>query len=445
MSGQIFKSGSQYFTTYPEKGEAMQGYIDDYYNRMYDAAKSGSSFGKSAGAAAYGWRGTSYPNAESAYFNAVMGKEMQFAMYTGENFYSALGARPYNHEGVRIAYKLASYGKDSNNNFVGAGATTAREGNISASVKMPVAEFRQPWKEIDFRFDYGLGLQALENKDDDVIAKKAYCNEMAVNFSDLIDKTLLRGIEIAQPTVDEDGVTVESSLNSVYRCIGSGKEVGKTVGGTTVTRAMVTPYGGASSDFYSFRSKGITADTTVGNSHAQNNLDGQYYDLGGGVISLADIKRLKMACSMNWGGKTSNKAFLASPVAGNKISTLMLANNVLVGQEYITKDFNGIHLNPGREIGLQVNMIEGVPLLEDPNITFDYTNEMPSVTKMGDFALVDFDHVWMSMLTPLEMYTNNDPVVLGEYKEHNLMHMRCETRIDKFITSGRISGIQDDA
>lgn len=444
MSGQIFKSGSQYFTTYPEKGEEMQGYIDDYYNRMYDAAKSGSSFGKSAGAAAYGWRGTSYPNAESAYFNAVMGKEMQFAMYTGENFYSALGARPYNHEGVRIAYKLASYGKNAAGKFVGAGATTTREGPISASVKMPVAEFREPWKEIDFRFDYGLGLQALENKDDDVIAKKAYCNEMAVNFSDLIDKTLLRGIDVAQPTGEEEGFgTVETSLNSVYRCIGSGKEINASSWSQDgdITPAMATPYGGAGSDFYNFRGK----DYETGGAHTQNNLDGQFFNLNGGVLSLADIKRLKMACSMNWGGKTSNKAFLASPVAGNKISTLMLANNVLVGQEYVTKDFNGIHLNPGREVGLVVNMIEGVPQLEDPNTTFDFVNEIPSVTKMGPYALVDFDHIWMSMLTPLEMYTNNDPVVLGEYKEHNLMHMRCETRIDKFITSGKITGIQDDA
>lgn len=446
MSGSIFKTGGgAYFTTYPEESYATEGYINDYYDKLYENAKISSPLRKSAGAAAYGWRGTSYPDAETAYFNAVMGKEMTFAMFTGETVYSMMPARPYGHEGVRIAYKLATYGKDSKGKFVGAGATTTREGKIGASVKMPVAEFRQPWKEFDFAFDYGLGLQALENKDDDVIAKKAYCNEMAVNFSDLMDKTLLRPVADAQPTQVEEttGQEVETSLNSIYRIIASGNEVGDNKKETdssgaevVINESHVTPYGGMGSDFYKFR-KG-------GSQHKKNNLDGQLIDLEGGVVSLADIKKLKTACAMNWNGKTSNKVFLTNPVLATKVSNSMLANNVLVGQEYLTKDFNGIHLTPGREVGLQVNMIEGIPVVEDPNIGFDFENECPSLTNMGDLTLLDLDHIWNSMLTPLEMFTNNDPIVNGEYKEHNLMHMRCEMRSDKYITSGRIIGIQND-
>lgn len=447
MSG-IYNFNGRIETTYPEVSSATEGYINDYYDRIYKSAKE--SIAKSAGAAGYGWRGTNYPNQETAYFNAVMGKELMFAMYTGENFYAATPTRPYGHEGVRIATKLATYGKDASGKFVGVGASTVREGTISSTYRMPVAEFRMPWKEIDFAFDYGLGLQALENKDDDVMAKKAYCNQMAVTFSNNIDRTILRPLGAGQPVKFEEstGATVETSLNSVYRCIASGLEYGKqrknslyNASGVAQTEAlngaMLSPFGGADGDFFKYRGDGA--------NHKKNNLDGQLIDLEGGVISLADIKRLKMACSMNWEGKYTNKAFIFSPVLANKISTLMLANNVLIGQEYVSKDFNGISLTPGREIGFQANIVEGIPVLEDPNICFNYADEAPSITEMGDATLLDFDHFWISLLTPLEMYTNNDPIIMKEYKEHNLMHMRCETRIDKFITSGRITGIQDDA
>ncbi len=451
MSG-IYQVNGHYFTTYAEDPSQTEGYINDYYDRSFAAAKS-SSIGKSAGAAAYGWRGTNYPNQETAYFNAVMGKETMFAMYTGETFYSTVQTRPYGHEGVRIATKLPTYGKDpTTGRFLGVGASTTREGKISPTYRMPVAEFRMPWKEIDFAFDYGLGLQALENKDDDVMAKKAYCNQMAVTFSNNIDRTLLRPIACEMPTAYEEGsdAIVETSLNSVYRCIASGKEANGTNVGkntiynaagvpqtSTITEEMVSPFGGGDGDFYKLRKGGA--------NHKKNNLDGQWIDLGGGVISLADIKRLKTACSINWEGKYTNKAFVLSPILGNKISTLMLANNVLINQEYMSKSFNGITLEPGREVGMKVNVFEGIPMVEDANVAFNYADEMPSINEMGDLMLLDYDHYWISLLTPLEMYTNNDPNVMKEYKEHNLMHMRCESRIDKFITSGRITGIQDDA
>jgi hypothetical protein len=472
----MYKSGDKYFSTYEETGSAMNQFIDDYYNDMLSFAKS------EGGVAGYGYRpNTGYLSPEHAYFNAYMGKEITSAMYSCDNIYTAMGSRPYAHEGVRIAYELASYGMTDATNatamgldttnategeefFVGAGAGITQEGNIGPSFTMPLGEFREPWKELDFAFDYGLGLQALEHKDDDTIQYKAYAEKMAMNFSDLIDRTLQRPIYMRQPLgKDIYGNTVETSLNSIYRCIASGSEVGAeyTVNGRTYTidEDHITPFGGAGarqavtgatgqvqkSDFETFR--GNNAGTQQAHAHTENALDGQVINLEGGVMQLGDLKKLKMLCQVNWSdmANPNNKAIIVSPVIQYKLGALMLANNVHLGQEYASKDFNGVKLMPGREAGYNMNTFEGLPLLMDGNVAFNFTTRRPSAIESGPVTILDFDHIWMSTVTPIELFTVNNPLLNTRYQERNLMHMRCETRIDSFMGSGRIVNIANDS
>ena len=462
VRAQMYKSGDKYFSTYEETGSAMNQFIDDYYNDMLSFAKSEN------GVAGYGYRpNTGYLSPDHAYFNAYMGKEITSAMYSCDNIYTAMGSRPYAHEGVRIAYELASYGmttkdkamemgvatQDSTETefFVGAGAGITQEGPIGPNYTMPLGEFREPWKELDFAFDYGLGLQALEHKDDDTIQYKAYAEKMAMNFSDLIDRTLQRPIYMKQPLgKDIYGNTVETSLNSIYRCIASGSEVGKTYNGVTLTADHITPFGGATdrgntgvvqkSDFETFRTH------TISNGN-ENALDGQVVDLEGGVMQLGDLKKLKMLCQVNWSdmANPNNKAIIVSPVIQYKLGALMLANNVHLGQEYASKDFNGVKLMPGREAGYNMNTFEGLPLLMDGNVAFNFQSRRPSAVESGPLTILDFDHIWMSTVTPIELFTVNNPLLNTRYQERNLMHMRCETRVDSFMGSGRIVNIANDS
>ena len=174
MNGQFVKLGNKLGTTYSESGDAMFDLIDDFYTGLY-------SFARSAGAATYG---------DNGYFNAIMGKEITAAMFSSDNVFTALGARPYNHEGVRIATELATYGLNDQGEFVGLGAYTVHDGRVPESVRMPVHEFREPYKELPFSFDYGLGLQALESKDD-TIAYKDYIDKMSANYSDFADRIMI--------------------------------------------------------------------------------------------------------------------------------------------------------------------------------------------------------------------------------------------------------------
>ena len=417
-TGKFVQMGTKFGTTYPERGEAMYDLIDDFYTGMYSVAKS-------AGAATYG---------DNGYFNAIMGKEITAAMFSSDNVFTAIGARPYNHEGVRIALELATYGLDAAGNFVGIGADTIQDGNIPESVEMPVNEYRQPYKDLPFSFDYGLGLQAIENKDD-TIQYKDYIDKMSANYSDFIDRTLLRPIDKPQPT--KNGI--ETSLNGISRCISSwaeGQALETASNGISNAESYICPYGGANGDF--------TARYTTTNG---SNLDGQFIDAGGAVMSLADMKKLWRRCSVNWKDSASpnNKVFLMSNVAQDKLAALMLANNVYLDSVYVQRDFNGVKSIPGRDVGLLLNSFQNVPIMQDGNINFNYATKKVSDTKMGEVYLLDLDHIWMSVLTPVEMFTDNNPARTRMLRERNVMSMRAETRIDSFIQHGRLVNLADDS
>ncbi len=449
-TGKFFKSGGNLYTNYPETGEGAYQLIDDFYGSTFS---SYGGFAKSAGAATYPQtRFGKYPGVGNAYFNAVMGKEITLAMYTSDNVYTALGTRAYQREGVRVSDKLASYGTDvdygvgKKDVFLGVGATTIKDGAYAESVRLPVSEFRQPAKDLTFAFDYGLHLQALERHEDDTIQYKAYIESMATNFSDLIDKTLLRPITLPQPTIS----TEETSMNGIARCIAAKQEITGTsepateIGGDNVycgpqeniTPGMISPFGGTGGDFYEVRK-------TKGK---RDNYDGNVIDLAEGTLQIGDMKKLYRDCSVNWkdSANPNNKIFAMSNIAQDKLGALMLANNVLLDTQYVQRDFNGVKLIPGRDVGLLVNTFQNIPIIQDGNFNFDFSSGRVSNTKYGDIMLLDLDHIWISMLTPVELFNNNNPLVTGKLQEKNLMVMRAETRIDSFIQHGRIKNIVDD-
>ena len=64
---------------------------------------------------------------------------------------------------------------------------------------------------------------------------------------------------------------------------------------------------------------------------------------------------------------------------------------------------------------------------------------------MGDVFLLDLDHIWMSMLTPVQTFNINNPAITRALQERNVMNARMELRTDGYIFSGRITNIADDA
>lgn len=461
MSGSFIKTGSKMSTTYDPSAKGLFSLIDDFYAQQ-------SAIAKSAGAVGYGMGS---PNGEG-YFNAIMGKEITAGIFSSDNVFTALGARAYDHEGVRIQYEQASYGMASemmhgeknmlgfeperddagniiNDYFAGIGAGTNQDGIIPNSVYLPVDDFREPYKEVPFSYDYGLGLQALENKDD-TIAYKTYVDRMSTNYSDLIDKTILRPLESYHNSTEtynntyphQYGLYGETTLQGISRCIASGNEIGKSYHGSkAITPGMVSPYGGLGGDFAAYRNA-----TNNDGSHKENNIDGNFIDAGGAVLDIGMMRKAYRTASVNWddSANPNGKMWAMSNVAQDKLGALMQANNILLNTVYAKRDFNGVSTTPGRDAGILLNSFNNIPIIQDGNLNFDYAKKKVSAVKMGDIYLLDLKHIWMSMLTPVEMFSINNPAITRTLQEKNVMNSRMEVRIDKFIGHCKIVGLADD-
>lgn len=449
MSGQIIKTGTKWSTTYDPSTDGLLQLIDDAYVSQME------SFGKAAGFVGYG---IGSPNGEG-YFNAIMGKEITVGMFSSDNIFSSLGARAYDHEGVRIQYEQAAYGlagefmhnganmTPGQTGFLGIGAGTNQDGFIPDSVFVPVDDFREPYKECPFSWDYGLGMQALENKDD-TIAYRSYVDKISANYSDLIDKTILRPIYIRQPTAANDGNpaisrTAETSLQGISRAIASGNEIGKTYNGVTIDESMVSPYGGTNGDFYTYR--GYNNETH--DAHVENSLDGNVIDVGGNTVSLTDFRKAYRTASVNWedSANPNGKMWAMSNVLQDKLGALMQANNMLLNTVYAQRSIAGVKTIPGRDAGLLLNSFNNIPIIQDGNLNFDFTTKKVSTVKMGDCYLLDLKHIWMSMLTPVQTWNVNNPSITRALAERNSLNSRMELRTDKYITHCKIINVADDS
>lgn len=443
------KFGSKNVTSYSPTANGLLNLIEDYYSNAISIAKSAGSVGYGMGS----------PN-EEGYYNALMGKEITAGIFSCDNIFTALGARAYDHEGVRIQYEQASYGMAEDlkfngqpmlpgvTGFVGIGAGTNQDGVIPDSVYVPIDDFREPYKEVPFSYDYGLGLQVLENKED-TISYNAYVDMVSKNYSDIIDKTLLRPLELVQPVSANPSrphaysLYGETSLQGIARAIASGNEIGKTYNGVSITPGMVSPYGGESGDFFKYRG----FNNVGGDAHIENNIDGNVIDMEGATLDLTSMRKAYRTASVNWddSANPNGKMWAMSNIAQDKLSALMVANNILLDQVWVQRSFNGIKSVPGRDAGLMLNAFQNVAIVQDSNLNFDYGIKKVSSVKVGDIMLLDTDHIWMSMLTPVQVMNTNNFAITRTLMEKNVMNSRMELRIDKFIGHCRIRGLADDA
>lgn len=420
MSRYTFDSeGNMNGSTYREDYDVTETMMNEFYGGLIGAVR------KSAGAATYG---------DNGYFNAVYGKQITAAMYSSDNVFTALGTKPYNHEGVRIALEQASYGLDGEGEFVGLGAGTVQDGAVPESVALPVNEFREPFKDLPFSYNIGLSLQELEAKEDDTIAYRDYTDKVTRNYSDLMDKSLVK------PVMGKIDITEgrETGINSLPRLISSYKEIGLTEGGKTVDAGHVSPFGGtaaARGDFYAFRSAG------------ESNMDSQLINADGAALSLSLFDQLWRDCSVNWAesANPNNKVWFMSNMAQAKAAALQKATNqTYFDTVYIQRDFHGVKTLPGRDIGFVVASINKIPIIQSGNLNFDFAKKKVSSVKYGDILLVDLDHIWFSMLTPIQVYSTNNVAITRRLQEFNVITMRGETRIDSFIQHGKIVNLADE-
>lgn len=460
MTGQFFKSGSSVVTNFDETAKGASELINNFYTEGWQAFVN-HSFAKSAGVPGYNAVGA------DGMFNPKYGKDLTALMFSSVAVSSAIGKRAYQNEGMRLipsqatvgtasdfvrngtaVFKDGSSGYDSNY-FLGLGAGTTHDGYIMDSVQMPVDEIRVPYKELPFSYNYGLALKIIESKDD-VASYNMYMGQMASNYNDLLDKTLLRPLANEQPKVSKMvGTSLsytqdkETSLNGLARVMSSGEEIGKsykdnTGANVTISEDHVSPWGGTSGDLAAMR--GLNDGT--GKTHIPNNYDANVVDANAGLLTVGLLDSLHMRCMQGWDTiSPEGKFWVMSPVMWNKVSQLKAANNIFENSVFTTMSVGGVKTVEGREGGFMLNSYRNLPIITSGNASFNYSTKKVDFVNAGEISLIDGAHVWISLLSPMQVTTLENIAITRDLREHNVMLMRAELRADKFIGSGRITNI----
>lgn len=471
--------GGQLFTTYEPTSEGCSQLINDFYNGGWQAFHSG--FARSVGNAVFdGGFGST-----GGMFVPKFGQDVTASMFTSKTIFGALPKRAYDHEGMRLLTRFATYGTAADyagtgitgigsmapSTFLGLGAATAPDGQLPPGVTMQYDLIRIPYKENPLKFNYGLGLKAMEGKDDTATYKQ-YIDFIKQNYNDLADKTVLRSIGTQMPKVGN----LETTMNGLARIFSSGEELDTSKTGALTNANLILPWGGINGDmaggYYvdpgdnafnkvgdanarqragshtmpngQGRAQGITWSddgTVTGYAHTKNNYDAQIVDAEGSVPALGMFDELYMKCLTNWEGDYSDKCWIMSPLQWNKLNQLCKANNIYVDSMYTTMTMHGMKTNEGRDVGMALNSYMNIPIIMSGNMAFDYAGAVVNTAMYGDTFLLDLKHTWLCMTSPMEVWTIENPAITNDLMEHNVTNMRCEVRADKFITSGRLKNV----
>lgn len=471
-TGNFLKIGSQKMTTYNETAADAERLIDDYYAGGWQTY-AGNSFTRSLGTAGY-------QTQQQHMFDPIFGKELQIGIMTSDSVTAAIGSKAYNIEGMRLIMSKNTYSQAKDftrggvnvfndtimqkpNRYLGIGAATVQDGKLTDGTQLQPDQIRVPYKEVPMNWHYGLGLDALESRGDDTGSHEQYMQAMSDFYADEIDKALLRPVYEEQPrsswfAVNPSGLDVETSLTPIRRIIASGLEVGKVYKSAegdniTITPGMVTPWDGINNQGLgttSRRFKGatsVTADTLTGTCR-RNNYDSQILDAEGRAFSLEMLNTLHTQCMQNRKGmKNNSKCFyIMSPMMWNKLNMLALSNRIYqtAPQMYANLNVGGLETVPGTDGAIQFNSYLNQPILVSPNMAYDYEAEAPSNATFGDLIDLEGEYMWMSLLTPMDMWTFKNPAVTMDLEEKYLLHMREELRANKFNGSGALVNVLNE-
>ena len=468
-TGNFLNVNGQKMTLYNETAADAERLIDDYYAGGWQAY-AGNSFARSLGTAGYN-------TSQQQMFDPIFGKELQIGIMTSDSVVSAMGSKAYNIEGMRLIMSKNTYSQAKDfkragqnvfndtimatpNKYLGIGAATVQDGKLTDGTMLNPDQIRVPYKEIPMNWNYGLGLMALESRGDDTGSHEQYMAAMSDFYADEIDKALLRPITDAQPRSSwfkgyEPGMLdAETSLTPIRRVIASGLEVGKTYNGVEVTPEMVTPWDGINLQGLgttSRRLKGLTsADgwATWSGTAVRNNYDSQILDAEQRAFSLEMINTLHTMCMQNRKGLKNNKKcfYIMSPMMWNKLNMLALSNRIYqtVPQMYANVGVGGMETVEGQDGAISFNSYLNQPILVSPNMAYDYEAEAPSNATFGDLIDVEGEYMWMSLLTPMDMWTFKNPAVTMDLEEKYLLHMREELRANKFNGSGALVNVLNE-
>jgi hypothetical protein len=285
---------------------------------------------------------------------------------------------------------------------------------------------RQPHKDLPVMWNYGLSVIELEGLDD-TVAFDTYADQIVQDYSDSLEKDMLRTTTTVMPTKNSQ----ETTITPLSHIVAAFSEIGKSYAGTTVTAAMVSPYGGTSGDIYGYRSAGASSfDSKVVN--------------GAGAFTVSNLKDAYYGAFAFWNNNTQNKVWIMSQSAIQVIDAArdMPQGRFSLGSEeaYIKWDINGASTMPGQDVGgIGARAAYGIPIINSNNLIFDYPAKTFDPSKNGEAFLIDTNHTFWSVLTPIYSRSSDAIELTGILQRVNALLMRGDFRCNKFTGHAKIA------
>ena len=410
--GQFLIVGGKPGTTFTDVNDLVNSFYESQMKKFTDTLPARMT--KAAGDTIWSTTGV---------LNPIFGVKMNAQYYATDNTITAIGAVPYDHEGVRIATNSA-YEEPI-------GTYTMRDGDIPPNgIALPIDQIRQPHKDLPVRWDYGLSLMELEGLDD-TIAFQSYSDLMVSGYADRTDKDILRETTATMPLVPPS-TGQETTLTPLSKIIASYDET--LFPSAAMSASDILPYGGSAGDMNGKRSvSASTYNSTV--------ID------AGGTFNVDAMKKAYYGAAAYWAGAANpnNKIWVMSMTAMQMIDAEKEAaqGRIVLGSSdvYVKWDgLNGVSTMPGMDAGgVVMRAYNKVPVISDNNTTWlDGSPGMFDSTVPGFVYLIDTDHLHYSMLTPITHRASDAYELTGNLRRTNVFLARGEMRCDKFTGHAKI-------
>lgn len=393
--------------------------IDAMYEYFYPKTPQLSALAKSTG---------KLSRETTGIFNAVYGQYVSAIMHTSDNAYSAIGAQNYTQEGQRLQVKHGKLG----------GIGTSPGGSVGTRVKPDYEVFRMPYKELPYPFEWDLALEMLTVGKDDTITLDDFFKQQAQSYANGIDYDLLKPVTMADQIVDGKITCVERLSRMIadpseYVAPTEASEGPPVVEADPgVPYSALTPWGGAASDLYKYRKE---------SGHPQYY---GYVEKAIGALSFADLNKGRSKVQNYWNNQSSpeNKMWLFSSELQHIVANLHAAHNMFWERTYTTKEIGGVKTWDGQDTGaILTNSYGGIPVIVDSNLNVDPSTQMVNSTGVGEGFLIDLDHVWMSILRPVEFRRTDQYEIYDTLTAKGILFMQGEYRMDRFACHAKFTGI----
>jgi len=328
--------------------------------------------------------------------NVIYGAKLNWEVCVLSNALGALPDKPWGSSGFRI---ITAAGSTST-------AALAENAAPPATLQPTVVEVSIPPELFSNGWEMSAQMLALQGKDDNATWAE-YANYEAAEFKNRLDRDLLT----------DANTTAANRLESLDCIIASNGEV------SYVDAGDLDPWAAGGGSGTIDRDGGTTYDAYVSLAASDRSLS----------LSLVDGLFTNTRYYWDDYSSTKNKVIITGYDTGERLEQLLQSQQRFDGYKAVQFGVNGVQTVGGQEAGFDVSAYKGVPVILDNNVVQDTISRL---------MLVDMDHMWISMLSPVQYFETPDFTGHDKFTKQGYFWMMGNTWANRFHCHAKLRDLK---